>query len=194
MTAPDVNTAVLEFLKTRRSAAWNALTQPAPNPQELHELLEIAARVPDHGILVPWRFIVLQGKALKRLSEMVLERGTALNIPDEKRRKVAMMFDHAPMIVAVILTPKPSDISPEWEQRLTTGAVCMSLLNGAQAAGWGANWLTGWIAQDRKFMEQGLGLSADESVSGFVHLGTCKSEPNDRVRPDVDAITTWVDM
>ena len=185
------DTAALDFLAHRASRNWNTLKSPAPARGALGDLLAIAARVPDHGTLVPWRFQVLEGAALKRLSQLVLERGTALNIPDEKRRKVARMFERAPMIVTVIFMPKPSDTVPEWEQLLTTGAVCLSLLNAAEAAGWGANWLTGWIAPDRVFLEQGLGLDRGERVSGFIHIGTPSGAAPERARPDVATLTTW---
>jgi len=188
------NTAALDFLEHRASSAWNTLKPPVPDRAALSELLEIAARVPDHGMLVPWRFLVLQGDALTRLSHLVLERGTALNIPDQKRRKVATMFARAPLIVAVVFAPIPSDKAPEWEQRLTTGAVCLELLNAAEAAGWGANWLTSWIAPDRVFVEQGLGLAPHESISGFIHLGTATAATPARARPDVAALTSWVSV
>ncbi len=188
----NVDPAVLGFMRTRRSTPWNMLASPAPGREETAALLEIAARVPDHGMLVPWRFIVLEGTAPKRLGQMALERGRALGIDPEKYRKTGRAFAGAPMIVAVVFTPRPSDKAPEWEQRLANGAVCLNLLNAAAAAGWGANWLTGWAARDRAFLENGLGLSSEEDISGFIHIGTPVSRPDERKRPDIDAITTWL--
>jgi len=121
-------------------------------------------------MLVPWRFLVIAPRAGKRLSALALKRGSALGIEEEKCRKVARMFAHAPLIVAVVFTPKESEKAPKWEQRLTNGAVCLSLLNAALAAGWGANWLTGWVAQDRGFLEEGLGLAPGEGLSGQPRL------------------------
>ncbi len=184
------NETVLDFLKARRSVPWNMLEPPAPGPGELAELLAIASRVPDHGMLVPWRFLVIAPKAGARLSALATERGRVLGIDAEKCRKVARMFAHAPLIVAVVFTPRESEKAPQWEQRLTSGAVCLSLLNAALAAGWGANWLTGWVAGDRGFLEEGLGLAPGEELSGLIHIGTPAERPADRPRPDVAGLVT----
>ena len=95
--------------------------------------------------------------------------------------------------MAVIETPRPSEKVPAVEQSYSAGAVCLGLLNAALASGWGANWLTGWPAHDRSFVETGLGLAPHERVVGFVHLGTESAVPPERPRPDIDAITTWMD-
>ncbi len=192
---PDLprDETVLDFLKTRRSVPWNMLTPPAPGGEALEELLEIASRVPDHGMLVPWRFLVIAPRAGERLSALALKRGSALGIEEEKCRKVARMFAHAPLIVAVVFTPKESEKAPKWEQRLTNGAVCLTLLNAALAAGWGANWLTGWVAQDRGFLEEGLGLAPGEELSGFIHIGAPGERPAERARPDVAGLVSRLD-
>ena len=97
------------------------------------------------------------------------------------------------MAVAVIASPKPSDKIPAIEQTLSAGAVALSLLNAALAAGWGASWMTGWAAYDRALVEGELGLAPDELVVGFVYLGSCATPPPDRPRPDVAALVTWID-
>ena len=94
--------------------------------------------------------------------------------------------------MAVIAAPRASDKVPEIEQHYSAGAVCLGLLNAAQAMGFGANWLTGWAAHDRSFVEEGLGLAPGESVAGLIHVGTETVAPPERPRPDIDAITDWV--
>lgn len=189
---PTPNSDALEFLLTRRSRPHKTLKGPAPARDELLPLLTAAARTPDHGKLEPWRFIVLEQAALARLAGLARKRGAALGLDTDQIEKIAGMFETAPLSVAVVASPKSSEKIPEIEQTLSAGAVCLALLNAALAAGWGANWLTGWTAFDRPFLSEGLYIDAPEFVAGFIHMGTETSAPPDRPRPDLDAITTWV--
>lgn len=189
---PSPNQAALDFMLTRRSRPAKTLTGPAPEHAELIPLLTAAARTPDHGKLEPWRFMVLEGEALTRLGKLARTRGAQLGLEPEKIDKIGTMFETAPLSVAVISSPKPSEKVPEMEQTLSAGAVCLALLNAALASGWGANWLTGWTAFDRPFLTDALQLEPHEIVAGFIHLGTETSTPPDRPRPDLDEITTWV--
>jgi len=183
---------VLDFLLTRRSRPAKTLAAPYPDHETLSVLLTAAARTPDHGKLEPWRFIVLEGQALARLAEITAQRGAALDLPAEKIAKARASFDTAGCIVAVIASPKASDNIPRFEQDLSAGAVCLALLNAALAAGWGANWLTGFVAHDPVFGQQALGLRPEERVAGFIHLGTEGAIPPERPRPDLATLTRWV--
>lgn len=189
---PDPRPEVLDFLLTRRSRPAKTLTTPVPTHAELAPILVAAARTPDHGKLEPWRFIVLEGAALQRLADDVVLRGPQLGVEDEKLDKARRQFADADLVVAVVSSPIESEKVPEIEQILSAGAVCLSMLNAALASGWGANWLTGWMASDRTFLRNGLSLSKSEFVAGFIHIGTERFTPPERPRPDVDAITTWV--
>ena len=186
------NPAALDFLLTRRSRPHKTLTTPAPDRDALHPLLTAAARTPDHGKLEPWRFIVLEQAALHRLAALTRSRGAELELDVDQVDKIAGMFETAPLSAAVVASPKASEKIPEIEQTLSAGAVCLAMLNAALAAGWGANWLTGWTAFDRPFLRQGLNLDEPEYVAGFIHMGTETSPPPDRPRPKLDTITTWV--
>lgn len=187
----NANTAVLEFLRTRRSRPAKLLSTPVPGEAELRALLSIAARSPDHKKLEPWRFIVLEKPALARLAGMIPARAQALGISPEKGAKMQSQFADADLVVAVICAPKPHEDVPETEQILSAGAVCYGLLAAALAAGWGANWLSGWASFDRPFVTEGLGLAPEEFVAGFIHIGTAERTPPERPRPDLDAITQW---
>ncbi|MEL6641707.1 MAG: nitroreductase [Pseudomonadota bacterium] len=189
---PQRNDAALAFLQTRRSRPAKTLTTPVPNRETVTMLLTTAARSPDHGKLEPWRFIVLERPALQRLADLVPARGRALGHEEEKITKMVQQFANADLAVAVINSPKSSDKIPEIEQTYSTGAVCLALLNAALAAGWGANWLSGWASHDRTFVAEGLALAPHETVAGFIHLGTETNTPPERPRPDLDVITTWV--
>lgn len=184
---------VMDFLLTRRSRPAKTLTGPGPDRAALVPILTAAARVPDHGKLEPFRFIVLHAAAMRRLSALVDTRGQALGIDPDKLAKAVTTWAAAPLAVAVVASPKPSDKIPAHEQHLTAGAVCLGLLNAALASGWGANWLTGWMVEDRDFADSGLGLHPHETVAGMVHIGRETTPPPDRPRPDLDAITTWMD-
>lgn len=183
---------VMDFLLTRRSKPAAALTAPAPEAAALDQLLTAAARVPDHGALVPWRFLVLEAPARQRLAGLVRERGPLLGVDPVKVEKSASLWEKSPLVVAVIASPVPSEKAPELEQILSAGAVCAALVNAALASGWGAAWITGWAAFDREFMTRGLGLAPHEQVAGFVHLGSCETAVGDRPRPDLAAIVTRV--
>ncbi|MEQ9040980.1 MAG: nitroreductase [Silicimonas sp.] len=190
---PDPNPAALAFLETRRSRPAKTLKGPAPSREELERLLTVAARTPDHGKLEPWRFIVLEKAALTRLAASIPAAGERLGIEAEKIGKAVSQYADADLAVAVVASPKTSDKIPEIEQTLSAGAVCMQLLNAALAAGWGANWLTGWASHDPGWREQNLGLMPHEWIAGLIHIGTETSFPPDRPRPDVDAITEWIE-
>lgn len=187
------NPAALDFLLSRRSRPAKTLVTPGPTREELAPLLTAAARSPDHGKLEPWRFIVLQQGAMARLSRLTQVRGEALGKSPEDIAKGRSQFDQGILAVAVVEVQKPSPKIPAIEQTYSAGAVCLALLNAALAAGWGANWLSGWISHDRDFCAEALGLAENERIAGFVHIATEGSAPPERPRPDLDAITEWVE-
>ena len=191
MPAPNLD--ALNFLLTRRSRPAKTLAGPTPDNATLEKLLTAAARTPDHGKLEPWRFIVIQKGAMARLADVAQARGTALDLDPEQIAKGRSQFDQGHLAVAVIEVQKPSPKVPALEQTYSAGAVCLALLNAALAAGWGANWLSGWTSHDRGFMQTAFDLADHERIAGFIHIGTETSTPPDRPRPDLDAITTWID-
>jgi nitroreductase len=190
---PEKNPAALDFLLTRRSRPAKTLTTPVPSRDALIPILTAAARSPDHGKLEPWRFIVLERAALERLAGEVELRGAARAEEPDRIEKVYRQFADAHLAVAVVSSPKESEKVPRIEQVYSAGAVCLAMLNAALASGWGANWLSGWPCHDRQFLDVALGLAPHESVAGFIHIGTETAPPPERPRPDLDAITTWVD-
>lgn len=187
------NPPVLDFLMSRRSRPAKTLTGPAPDRAALRPLLEAAARTPDHGKLEPWRFIVLERAALDRLAAGVEARGAELGLEPEKIAKAAGEYANSALAVVVVSAPKPSEKVPQIEQVYSAGAVCLALLNVAMAAGWGANWLSGWATHDEAFRKDGFGLSPHERIAGVIHIGTEGAVPPERPRPNLDAITTWAD-
>ncbi|RWR32229.1 nitroreductase [Sinirhodobacter populi] len=190
---PTRNEEALRFLLTRRSRPPKTLTAPAPDRAALTELLTAAARVPDHGKLEPWRFVVLERPALERLSKAAGDYARTQGLPETVAAKGVSQLGDSPLCVVVIAVPRPTDKVPQIEQTLSVGAACLSLLNAALAAGWGAGWLTGWIAHDEGFAKTAFGLNDGEWVAGLVHIGTERMLPPERPRPDLDQIVTWVE-
>lgn len=189
---PAANQAALDFLLTRRSRPAKTLTAPAPDRAALEIILTAAARTPDHGKLEPWRFIVLEEPALKRLGALVPEIGARLGQDQAAIDKARSAYDDSVLAVAVIAAPVESEKVPQIEQLYSAGAVCLSLLNAALASGWGANWLSGWASHDRTFCREGLRLADHESVAGIIHIGTERMAPPERPRPDLKKKTEWM--
>lgn len=189
---PIPSPETLEFLKTRRSRPAKTLKAPAPNREELKELLTIAARTPDHGKLEPWRFIVIEQAQMVRLADAAERVARAAGFDDEKTAKARTQFDQGVCAVAVVEAPVASPKIPQIEQTYSTGAVCLALLNAALAAGWGANWLSGAISHERSFAEGALGLAPHERIAGLIHIATETAAPPERPRPDIEAKTTWL--
>lgn len=188
---PERNQAALDFLLTRRSRPAKTLAAPAPTREELQPLLTAALRTPDHGKLEPWRLMVLEAPALRRLAEDVAERAKAKGLDEDMAAKARLPFDTSPLAVAVVHCPVDSDKVPFVEQTYSAGAVCLSLLNAALAAGWGANWLSGWISHDANFRQDVLGLKPEERIAGLIHIGTEKIAPPERPRPSLEDKVTW---
>jgi nitroreductase len=181
----------LDLLKTRRSLKPLEMTGPGPSPAELETILTIGARVPDHGKMVPWRFIVFEGDARAKAGEIFAEVFRARNVtatPDqieaEKKR-----FTHAPLVIAVVSRTAMHPKVPPWEQELSAGASAMNIVHAAHALGYVANWLTGWMAFDRDVLDA-LGLTAEEKIAGFIHIGKAERPVDDRPRPALSEIVT----
>jgi len=173
------------LLSDRRSVPSRSLSSPGPDEAQLHKMLGWAVRVPDHGHLTPWRFLRIQGDARHRLGERLAVRARERdpNVSDASVEKDRRRFSHAPLVLTVIARLQPGHKVPEQEQLLSGGAVCFSLLLGAQALGFGAQWLTGWPAYDPE-VARWLGLAEHECVLGFIHIGTPTEAAPERDRPD----------
>lgn len=189
---PAPNPAVMDFLLSRRSWPARLLGRPVPDAAALGTILTAAVRVPDHGKLEPWRLVVLEKGALARIAASVAARGAALDIDPEKVAKAVAQYGESDLAVMVVAVPRPTEKIPAIEQTLSAGAVCLSLVNAALAAGYGANWLTGWAVYDAELMRGAFGLAEGEWIAGVVHLGTVQDTPPERPRPDLDRVVTWV--
>ncbi|MFZ0767481.1 nitroreductase family protein [Bradyrhizobium sp.] len=181
----------IELLKTRRSVKPREMTSPGPSPTELETILTIGARVPDHGKLAPWRFIIFEGDARVRAGDVIAgvfarknPNASPAEIDVEKRR-----LTDAPLVIAIVSLTKPHPKVPPWEQELSAGASAMNIVTAATALGYGACWLTGWFSFDRDVLD-GLGLKVDEKLAGLVHIGSVSKPSEDRPRPALSDLVT----
>lgn len=186
-------TSALELLKTRRSPRIADLREPGPNAGEIEALLTAAARVPDHGKLVPWRFLVMQGEKKKTIADSLagIFRKSHPDATEDQLRKEPERFKGAPLVVAVVSRAGKHAKIPEWEQILSAGAACMNLVVAAHALGYGANWVTGWTAYERPALDL-IGIKADERVAGFIHIGTPSAAQDERPRPALEDVVTYL--
>ena len=168
------------------------LGAPGPSPEQLETLLTIAARVPDHGKIAPWRFILFSGDARARAGAVIAEAFRAKNPDaDEKRLAIERGRFVAPLVIGVVSRAAPHFKVPEWEQVLSSGAVCMNLSTAAASMGFATAWLTEWYAYDRTVLEH-FGLEPHEKIAGFIHVGTPTAPREDRPRPVLaDIVTTF---
>jgi len=181
----------IELLTTRRSVKPRDMTGPGPSPTELDTILTIGARVPDHGKLAPWRFIVFEGDARLRAGRIIADvfarkhpQATAAEIEVETRR-----LTDAPLVIGLVSFTKPHPKVPAFEQDLSAGASAMNLVTAATALGYGACWLTGWFSSDRDVLD-GFGLKPEEKLAGLIHIGTVSKPSEDRPRPVLSEIVT----
>ena len=190
---PLRNQAALDFLKSRRSRPAKLFSLPVPDRDALAEILTAALRVPDHGKLEPWRLIVVQGAAFARLADLAEARAVELRGDAEMIAKGRGQYDLGKLAVVVIASPKPAPKIPAVEQLMSAAALCFGIVNVAEAAGWGASWLTGWPAHDATFAARAFGCTQGETVAGIVHIGTPPADAPDRPRPDLDRLVTWAE-
>jgi nitroreductase len=188
---PTPNTAAFDFLARRQSQPAKLFAGPVPTRAELEPILTAALRVPDHGKLEPWRLIVLTRPDMVRLADMAEARVRALGGDAEKIDKGRGQFDRGGIAVVVISSPQDVPKIPQAEQILSAGALCLGLVNAATAAGWGANWLTGWVSHDAAFVADAFGCTGAETVAGIVHMGTPGSPAPERPRPDLARVVRW---
>jgi nitroreductase len=182
---------IIDFLKARRSVKPRDMSGPGPSSADIETILTIGARVPDHGKLAPWRFIVFESDARLRAGEIVARIFAKAN-PDaapQDIEKQKRSFTEAPLVIAVVSIVRQHPKVPPWEQELSAGASCMNIVTAASAMGYAANWLTGWFAFDREALAA-FGLAPDEKLAGFIHIGELAATPEDRPRPPLADIVS----
>ena len=183
--------SLLSLLRSRKSASAKAMTEPGPSAAQIAEILALATRVPDHGKLAPWRFILWEGVARRDFGAVMRKRWQELH-PDHSAESLAYaegLFLRAPAVLAVVSTAAEHPKIPLWEQQLSAGAVCMNILLAATALGFGCQWNSDWVAYDAE-IGKAMGLQPPERIAGLIYLGTPAGPLEDRPRPDASALLT----
>lgn len=188
---PARNSEALAFLAARRSRPAKQFTAPVPTRAQVEEMLAIATRVPDHGKLEPWRLVVVDRAAMAGLADLAEEIATARGWDAERIAKGRGQYDLGQLAVVVISAPRDAPKVPLIEQQLSAGALCMALVTTAEAAGWGACWLTGWPAHEPEFAARAFGCTGQERIIGIVHIATPGGDGADRPRPDLGRLVEW---
>jgi len=187
LPSPTASPETLARLAVRRSAPAQGLADPGPSEADIDLILTLGARSPDHGKLTPWRFVVLgrqtRGEIAERLAAMAVEKALSA-----KATAVLSKLTAAPVTILVLSTARPAS-KPEWEQVLSAGAVCMNIEHAAGALGFASSWITDWYSYDAEAAAL-FGVTGEERVAGFIHIGTPVEPLLERERPDIAALTT----
>jgi nitroreductase len=181
----------IDLLQSRRSGSAKAMKGPGPSADQIRTLITCASRVPDHGKLTPWRFVIFEGDARSEFGD-VLVHALKTTEPDASEERITQernRFLRAPVVIAVISRIREGIPIPEWEQTLSAGAACQTLCIAAHAMGFVANWITEWYAY-HPVVREGLGMKSGECVAGYIYLGHPAVDLIDRPRPEINAIAT----
>ena len=185
--------SVLAFLKSRKSASAKAMSEPGPSRAQLDEILEIAVRVPDHGKLSPWRFILIEGEGRARIGQGFAEVW-AKNNSTHGRESLDFqsgLFMRAPVILVVVSAAAVHGKIPVWEQQMSSAAVCYNAVLAATALGFDAQWQSDWVAYDEG-AKAVMGVTEAEKISGIIYIGTASIALEDRPRPVVSCLLTRI--
>jgi nitroreductase len=186
-----LDSKTIDFLTTRRSTVARMMGDPGPNDDELRQIMEAGMRVPDHGRLTPWRFIVIRSDARDTIGDVIVN-SFKRNNPDAIQEQIEIeqeRLTRAPIVIAVVSRVHREHKIPVWEQILSSGAACQTMLIAAQSMGYAAQWLTEWYAYDSD-VKKAIGAEADDEIAGFVYLGNPVGELTDRARPIYDDIVS----
>ncbi len=192
MTPTEAPNGLLELLHTRRSVKPACMAEPGPTAAQLDAILSIAARVPYHKKLVPWRFIVFEGAARAAFGAVLAEACVAEEATPPSPVRLDLergRFTRAPLVIGVVSRISEVKGAPQWEQELSCGAACMNLCLAANALGFGTSWLTEWYSYSPMVVAR-LALAANERLAGFVYVGTAVERQEDRERPALGQIVT----
>lgn len=182
---------IIDFMLARTSAPIHELKEPGPSDDEIALMIRVASRVPDHGRLEPWRFILYRGKAREDVGVALAALAESREGPlaEGRRNQELTRFSRAPLVIGVVSSPKNHPKIPQWEMFLSAGAAAMNLEMAANALGFGSNWITNWYS-DTEEGRRILGLAPQERVVGFIHIGTHEGQLVDRPRPDIATLYT----
>ncbi|MEQ4675267.1 NAD(P)H nitroreductase [Providencia vermicola] len=178
----------LTLLLNRRSAS--RLTTPAPQGEELNNILAAGMRAPDHGALRPWHFVIMQDEGIKRFSQLLEKAAIEGNLGAEVEEKARNAPFRAPLIITVIAKIKEHAKVPQWEQLVAASCTVQAMQMAAVAQGFGGIWRSGSWTEDA-VVRAGLGCEENDRIVGFLYLGTPELKAPAKVQtPDMDSFIT----
>lgn len=187
MTFNDLSSPI-SLIETRRSGKPRDMVSPGPDDAQLRRILAAATRVPDHGKLAPWRFVIVGDDQRQALAQCLV-RAYLAEKPDAGRLETEAMEQfatRAPALVVVLSSPVEGSKIPLWEQELSAGAACTTMLHAAHAMGFVASWLTGWPAYSDA-VRDAFGRDG-ERIAGFIFIGSPGRPLEERPRPEFDSV------
>jgi nitroreductase len=178
----------VSLLHSRRSGKARDMVAPGPDATQLDQILRAAVRVPDHGKLAPWRFVVVGADQRAALAALLLRAYIDEKPEAGKLERAALdqFARQAPTLIVALSSPVTTSKIPLWEQQLTVGAACMNLLTAAHALGFVGNWLTGWPAYSDTVRDAFGG--PEDRIAGFFFIGTPARPLEERPRPEFNAV------
>ena len=185
--------SIAALLATRRSAKPRDMVSPGPDAAQLRQILEAAMRVPDHGKLAPWRFVIIETDRREAFADLLVDayRAEKADAGPLELNPLRQFAEQAPVMIVVISAPVEHPKIPHWEQQLSAGAACMNLLVATHAAGFVGSWLTGWPAYNSNVLTS-LGGKPGDRIAGFLFLGSPSRPLDERPRPTYEAVvSTW---
>ena len=188
---------LIDFFKKRRSIVAKKMLVGKVLKKDLNSILEIGARVPDHGALNPWKIKVIQGRIRKYLDEEIILKEFKKNNKKASEKELhieSYRMQRANTILAVLSTPINHKKIPKWEQHLSAGAVCTNLLYAAQSMGYAAQWLTEWYAYNKKLLKFLGGNPNNDKIAGFIYIGKKISDPKERKRPNLNEVVNFINQ
>jgi nitroreductase len=176
------------LMATRRSGKPRDMGAPGPSPEQLDRMIDAAIRVPDHGKLAPWRFVVVPQDRREAFAAL-LERAYRAERPEPGKVELEAVRQFAlqgEALVVALSAPAHASHIPIWEQELSAGAACMNFLIAAHAEGFVGSWLSGWAAYS-DMVRDAFGKSG-ERIAGFLFVGSPTRPLEERPRPDRAAV------
>lgn len=182
----------LHLLTNRRSS--KNLTAPAPNAEQIEQMLQAATQVPDHGNMRPFRFTVIESEdGLSYFRKLLTQTVTECNFGEDSMKKAEKVGNMAPLVIGVTFSPNCSSPKPkpEWEQMLSAGCSAYALQLAASAQGFDNVWITGlWVNSPQ--LREAFDCSDREKIIGLIMVGTSAEETAGPKNTDLDEfVTHW---
>lgn len=192
MLEQDCCDAAQTLIQSRRNVSPKRLAEPGPTPAQLEQILDAAAAAPDHGLLLPWRFVIVPQDKRAQLAE-VFAKALSERDPGAGQEQLASAREkahRAPFLMLAVarLGPAEPDI-PVLERMVSLGCAIQNILLSAHAMGFGAG-LTSGQAMSSSHMSELFSLTEGEQATCFINIGTVTKQKPLHPRPQPGEFTS----